>query len=77
MDGEETVRQALISADVSTEWKTYRQYIVKQPKENMKLQLKELAANEMLKTMFPSLNVLARISLAVPVTTASVERSFS
>ena len=29
----------------------------------MKLQLKELAANEMLKTMLPSLNVLARISL--------------
>ena len=77
LDGEETVRQALISADVSTEWKTYRQYLVKQPKENMKLQLKELAANEMLKTMFPSLNVLARISLAIPVTTASVERSFS
>ena len=77
LDGEETVRQALISADVSTKWKTYRQYLVKEPKENMKLQLKELAANWMLKTMFPSLNVLARISLAIPVTTASVERSFS
>ncbi len=77
LDGEDTVKQALISADVCTEWKTYKQYLVKQPKENMKLQLKELAANDMLKTMFPNLNVLARISLTIPVTTASVERSFS
>ena len=29
----------------------------------MKLAIEELAANDMLKTMFPNLNVLARISL--------------
>ena len=51
--------------------------MAKQPKENMKLQLKELATNEMLKSMFPNLNTLAIISLSIPVATASVERSFS
>ena len=43
----------------------------------MKLQLKELATNEMLKSMFPNLNTLAIISLSIPVATATVERSFS
>ena len=51
--------------------------MAKQPKENMKLQLKELATNEMQKSMFPNLNTLAIISLSIPVATASVERSFS
>ena len=43
----------------------------------MKTQLKELATNEMLETMFPNLNRLAKICLSIPVGTASVERSFS
>ena len=43
----------------------------------MKEQLKQLASNEMLVTMFPNLNTLASISLSIPVATASVERSFS
>ena len=51
--------------------------MAKQPKENMKLQLQELASNEMLKSMFPNLNTLAMISLSIPVATASVEQSFS
>ena len=33
----------------------------------MKLQLKELASDNMLKTMFPNLNILATISLSIPV----------
>ena len=37
----------------------------------------ELATNEMLKSMFPNLNTLATISLSIPVTTASVEETFS
>ena len=75
--GEETVKEAIISPDITTEWKTFRQFMAKQPKENMKLQLTELATNEMLKSMFPNLNTLATISLTIPVATASVERSFS
>ena len=51
--------------------------MAKQPKENMQLQLKELVTNEPLVTMFPNLNALANISLLIPVSTASVERSFS
>ena len=77
IEGEETVREPVVSSDITNEWKTYRQYMAKQPEENMKLQLKQLTSNEMLKTMFPNLNTLASISLSIPVATASVERSFS
>ena len=77
LQGEETVKEAMISPDITTEWKPFRQFMTKQPKESMKFQLKELATNEMLKTMFPNLNTLATISLSIPVATASVERSFS
>ena len=55
----------------------FRHFMAKQPKENMQLQLKELVTNEPLVTMFPNLNALANISLLIPVSTASVERSFS
>ena len=77
LQGEETVKEAMISPDTTTEWKTFHQFMGKQPKENMKLQLKELATNEMLKYMFPNMNTLATISLSIPIATASVERSFS
>ena len=43
----------------------------------MGVQLHELVTNDMLKTMFPSLNTLANVCLSIPVGTASVERSFS
>ena len=49
----------------------------KQPKANMKLQLKELGTNDMLTAMFPNLSTLGNICLSIPVSTASVERSFS
>ena len=74
LQGEETVKAALISSDVFTEWITFRQFMFKQPKDDMLLQLKELASNEMLENMFPK---LAKISISIPVTTALVERSFS
>ena len=43
----------------------------------MGVQLQELVTNDMLKTMFPSLNTLANVCLSIPVGTATVERSFS
>lgn len=43
----------------------------------MKMQLKELVCNHMIKILFPNLSKIATISLSIPVATASVERSFS
>ena len=39
--------------------------------------LKELATSSMLVEMFPHLSDLAKVSLSIPVGTASVEQSFS
>ncbi len=75
--GEEVVKPALISHELHTEWKTFRHYLAKIQEDDMKTQLKELASNEMLETMFANLNTLSSICLSIPVGTASVERSFS
>ena len=77
MDGEETVKAAMISTEIRTEWKTFRQLLVKQPQDTTASQLKELVSNDMLKAMFPNLNKIVSIGLTIPVSTASVERSFS
>lgn len=77
VDGEETVKTALVSSEIRTEWKTFRQLLVKQPRDSTTSQLKELATNDMLKAMFPNLQTIASIGLSIPVSTASVERSFS
>ena len=68
---------AVISPEIHTEWITFRQFLSKQAIDSMKLQLKELATNKILDTMFPNLNALAKICLSIPVSTALVERSFS
>ena len=39
--------------------------------------IKELISSDMLKAMFPNLHKMASIGLTIPVSTASVERSFS
>ena len=44
MLGEDITKPALISSDLSTEWKNFRRYISQQPKEDMKAQLKELTS---------------------------------
>ena len=75
--GEPTNKEAVITSDIITEWKTYRQLLVNKPEDSMKTQLKELVCNEMMKTLFPNLRKIATISLSIPVSTASVERSFS
>ena len=68
---------ALVSPDIRTEWMTFRRYITLQPKEDTMKLLKELATNRLLVEMFPHLSDLAKVSLSIPVGTASVERSFS
>ena len=75
--GESTSKEAIITSDTVTEWKTYRQLFVNKHESSMKIQLRELVSNEVMKTLFPNLSKLASISLSIPVTTASVERSFS
>ena len=65
-----------MSSDRSTEWKTYRQ-LLKQPKDDISMQLKELLTNDMLIALFPYLHKRATICLSIPISTASVERSFS
>ena len=68
---------SIISSELRTEWKAFRNYLSKQPRGTLQSQLKELDTNEMLQTMFPNLSTLSNICLAIPISTASVERSFS
>ena len=46
------------------------------PKSDMKAQLKELASNDLLKTLFPNLTKIGAICLSIPVMIASVESFF-
>ena len=75
--GEPTNREAVITSDITTEWKTYRQLLVNKLENNMMSQLKELVCNHMMRTLFPNLSKIATTNLSIPVSTASVERSFS
>ena len=77
VNGEETVKRGMISTKILTEWKTFRQLLVKEPCHTTASQLKELVSSDMLKTMFPNLHRMASIGLMIPVSTTSVERSFS
>ena len=77
VDGDEYTKEALISPEIRTEWKTFRSYLSKQPKGTLYSQLTELTTSDMLRTMFPNISTLANICLSIPVSTASVERSFS
>lgn len=77
LDGEEYEKKALITTEVCAEWMTFCHYLSKQPKEDMASQLNNFVTTEMLKTMFPNLNMLANVCMTIPVGTASVERSFS
>ena len=77
LNDEETVKTAVISPQVHTEWITFRTLLAKKPEDSIALQLIELITNEVLVTMFPNLPKIASIGLTWPVSTASVERSFS
>ena len=77
VDGEEMVKRAIIYTEILTEWKTFRHLLVKRPCGTTASQLKELVSSDMLKAMFPNLHKMASNGLTIPVSTASVERSFS
>ena len=55
----------------------HRQLLIKQPKDDISMQLKELLTNDMLIALFPYLHKLATICLSIPISTASVEGSSS
>ena len=54
-----------------------RQILIKQPKDDISMQLKELLTNDMLIALFPNLHKLATIGLSIPISRASAEQSFS
>ena len=76
-EDEETIKTAVISPEMHTEWITFRTLQAKKPEDNIALQIKEFITNEMLVTMFPNLQKIVSIGLTLPVSTASVERSLS
>ena len=77
LEGTEFKKAAIVFSDLSTEWKTYRQLLIKQPKDDISMQLKELLTNDMLIALFLNLHKLATICLSIPISTASAEQSFS
>ena len=77
LNEEDVMKKGLISTDVRTEWQTFRTLLSKKSKDSTELQLKELITNDMLVAMFPNLHKIAFVGLSLPVSTASVERSFS
>ena len=77
LDGAEYTKEPIISDETIIEWKNYRRFLAQHSKEKITSQLQELATNEMTGTIYPSLKELATICLTMPVTTASVKRSFS
>ena len=75
--GTEFEKAGIVSSDLSTEWKTHRQLLIKQLKDDISMQLKELLTSDMLIALFPNVHKLATICLSIPISTASAERSFS
>ena len=77
MEGTEFEKAAIVSFDLSTEWKSYCQLLIKQPKDDISMQLTELFTNDMLIALFPNLHKLATICLSIPISPALAEWSFS
>ena len=77
LEGTEFEKATIVSSDLSTEWKTYHQLLIKQPQDDISMQLRELLTNDMLIALFPNIHKLATICLSIPISTASAEQSFS
>ena len=73
LEGTEFEKAAIVSSDLITEWKTYRQLFIKQPKDDISMQLKELLTNDKLIALLPNLHKLATICLSIPISAESVE----
>ena len=58
------------------EWKNCRLFLAQNPKEKTTTQLEELATNDMMGAMYPSIIALVVICLMMLVTTASVRGVF-
>ena len=58
VQGETFTKMSLILLDsgVHTEWKIYCNFITRKPEKDMQAQMKQLASNEMLVTMFPNVS---------------------
>ena len=76
LEGTEFEKAAIVSSELSTEWKTYLLLLTKHPKDDISMLLKELLTNDMLIALFPNLH-MATICLSIPISTASAEQSFS
>ena len=76
LEGTVFEKAAIVSSNLSTEWKMHRQLLIKQPKDDISMQLKELLTNNMLTALFPNLHKLATICLSIPNSITSAERSF-
>ena len=75
LEGTELEKAAIVSSDLSTERKNYRQLLIKQPIDDISMQ--EFLTNGALIALFPNLHKLATICLSIPISTASAKRSFS
>ena len=72
------MKAAIVFSDFSsTEWKTYRQLLIKQPKDDISMQLKELLTIEIFIALFPNQHKLATLCLSITISSASAEQSFS
>ena len=53
LEGTEFEKATIVSCDLSKEWKMYHRLLIKQPKDDISMQLKELLTNDMLIALFP------------------------
>ena len=64
------MKVAIVSSDLSTEWKTYRQFLIQLPKNSISMQLKKLLTNDIHTALLPDLHKLATICWSLPISAA-------